>query len=349
MPVVNLKLDIELSNILAEWYASLGVPETALDDLLDAGGNPSIPVVDQVIPLDILLSKYYGKNIRQGNTFKVKGVSTALRAKNSEYDVGLATTSRFGYCPTTKHSRKAWNNAFRLWQRQKRMKATTGSLVRFDDFEMALQESYVNSRTSNLYQGGLIDTDPDNCIIYGDSHEGGVIAGTSQFALEDHYNSLNPVAQPSAQAWNNLVVKDPKYQDKFPAMKFFESTATHSSVPAFESEGVDVDTIIGGLGGTTSFLHLGGAISDSDLHTFEEAHPVMCGQLRLQTWMIPDDTIHQLEDNAYLYVTLYIESWKSLVYKPRRTYRSRKGRGYSSRFRRMSGKGRRRRYRYGRR
>ena len=56
--------------------------------------NPAAIALNDLVHLDRELSQHYGKNIRQGMNFRVKGVQVAMRGANSGYDVGLASAVR---------------------------------------------------------------------------------------------------------------------------------------------------------------------------------------------------------------------------------------------------------------
>ena len=124
--------------------------------------SPHTPNIDTTVDLAMLLSEYYGKNIRQGNNFRVKAMQATLvpadNAALAYIDTGLPATVRTTHLPTTKHSRRAWNEVFRQWKRQKQLGGLVGSSVRNDDMEFAWKSDMTTSRTSTIHGTGLGDT-----------------------------------------------------------------------------------------------------------------------------------------------------------------------------------------------
>jgi len=288
------------------------------------GGDPSAIAVNDLIHIDRELSELYGKNIRQGQNFRVKGVQASLRGANSGYDVGMSAACRFSYAPTTKHTRKAWKSIFQDWYRQKSLRSGVGIDVRYDDMEFTYSTTYLSETgTSSLYQGGLGDADSDKMCIYGSSNE-----SSNVFSLQDFYESMNPPALPSRYSVNNAPIKEAKFTDKFPDERSFWCHANASTVPAFEMDNI---TIPGFEDPMVSFTHLGGSDMSGPMETLPECANVFCGLLELDVWMIPDDTVAQVEDTAILYLTIWVESFSSILSygstgnsaKPR-SYKSRK-------------------------
>lgn len=272
---------------------------------LSQSNDPSNPA-STVIHLDTMLSELYGKNIRQGNTFNVKAVQCSLVPKDDGYDTGMATTVRFSYAPTTKHSRKAWNHAFTQWASQKKLAGRLGRNLNNDDFETTYSTSYLSYvRTSTLRQGGLSDSDSDKVAIYGNSSE-----LTDVMTLEDLYESIVPVPSPSKYSWNNIPIKQMKYTSHFPEERRF---ATSAILSADVSEAGEFPSV-----------YLGGANSASNIIHLPEVANVMCGHLEIDAWVIADDTLTQDEDPATLLISIWVDSWKPLAYprskpSPRRT------------------------------
>lgn len=283
MPIVNIQRNVTLNQ---DGILNVGDPS-----LVATGGT-------SYVDLAVELSKLYGKSIRQGHSFKVLAVQTALRPVGSGYDSGLSAVTRVGYIPTTSHSRKAWNLAFKTWQRQKRLYAgATGGTVRYDDFELAYDVNNISSRTSHIYQSGIDDTSKDSCVLYGTS-------SNSIFAVSDFYDEMNPVNPPSRYSWNDAVVKDPKFDDKFPYPREFFTTADLSTV-------VTDDTVSILTNGTNM---LSGSTSTAPIFTFPEPANVCCGLMKFESYVTPDDTNVQAPDSATLEIVIHVKSWKPLLY-----------------------------------
>ena len=294
MPIINIQRVVNLN--------SAGITET---------GDPSEQVFDTVVDLPLELSKLYSKNIRQGATFKIKGVQAAMRAANNEYDVGLASTIRFAYCPSTKHSRDAWKSVFSTWYNQKKLRAgAVGRYTRYDDLEYAYNVDHTTDRTSTLLQGGILDGDADQMVLYGSSNESSDI-----FSLQDHFNSLQIQPAPSRYSASGDVIKEPKFETEFPLERHFWATSEASSNVSFKTVGLDaIDSV--------DITHLGGSNSTADIHQLPECANALCGLLRITGWVIPDDTSLQREDEAILNIAIWVESWKNIF--PTRSYRSMK-------------------------
>lgn len=277
-----------------------------------------------------LLSKQYGKTIRQGNNFKVTGVSIAMIPKYSinNFDTGMAVSAKISYCPTTKHTRKGWNEVHRMWKQQKKLRAGIGSAVKFDEMEFQYDTSHNYARTSTLYQSGLGDADADELHLFGLSSE-----SSNLLALQDFYNSRHPVADTSKYSYNSSEIKDRKYDNYFPAA---QSVWASSVLSAAVSEA-----------GEYPSAYLSAANAQNPLSEFTDPLNVMCGLLKVQCYVITDDTNTQYEDSAYLQISIHVKSWKSLMYKPRTTRRRKsRGRMYTRTYRRG---GRKSRSRYSRR
>jgi len=317
MPIVNYQTVVKLNE---QGWENLGDPS-----MVATGG-------DFTIDLALELSKLYGRNIRQGQNFKVKAVQMAMRPVGSGYDSGLAHTTVCNFVPTTKHSRQAWQQAYRLWKRQQRLFAgATGGFVAYDDLEFAYSAATTTPRTSTVLQSGITDSSDDVMVLTGSSNN-------STFALEDYYDSMRPVYPPSVYSWNNNTVKEPKFDQKFPLAREFYVTGNMSTV-------VTDDSVSLVTNGTNM---LSGAQSNADIFEMPEAQNVLCGLMKFQTYVIPDDTAVQIPDSAVLEVAIHVESWKPLISLGRKPRRSRKSRRYTrkSSGSRRSRKGRRNR-RYG--
>lgn len=255
-----------------------------------------------------LLSKQYGKTIRQGNNFKVCGIQVSLIPKDttSDFDSGMAVSSKIAYVPTTRHTRKAWNEANRMWWSQKQLRAGIGSATNYDEMEFAYDSSHSYARASTLYQGGLADSDADTMVLIGTSSE-----SQNRFALQDFYNSQHPVGGVSRYSFDNSTIKDRKYDAFFPASNFVYTSSVLSAAVAEAGEAPAV--------------YLSAASAANPMTEFMSPLNVFCGMLKVQNYVITDDTTTQIEDEAYMQVSVHVKSWSSLFYKPR-SYTRRKSR-----------------------
>ena len=291
--------------------------------------DPSASTTAQV-DLAMLLSQKYGKLVRQGQSFQVTGIQARLVPMDPGYDVGLAISGSMGFVPTTKHSRKAWNEAYQLWRRQKAQAGAVGQHINSDDLEFCWSESTANSRTSTVFAQGLGDSIGANMGLTGVSQESSI---PNYFSLGDYYDSQHPISPASKRHWTNTTYKDKKYTDLFPQSEFVyfssEFSTTHSDNPTITSIYDDA---------------LSGAQASTPIMEFPEPVNALCGVLQFTWYCIPDDTGTQNEgdDVARVDIVIFIKSWKPLVFKRRKTRRKTAWKGRRSRWSRK-GRSRRRR------
>lgn len=268
------------------------------------------------------LSQQVGKTLRQGKNVRIVGAQLTVRGKDGggDVDTGFGVVAGIEYCPTTSHSRKAWNQVFQQWAKQKKLAGAVGSHVKYDDFEVGYNATQYGTRTSTIRGTGLTDTNSERIVLYGNSAHGAV------FSLQDYYNSANQIPDPSVDHFDNSVIKEPKHTNVFPEKSTLYVSATHSSM-------VDV-------GGTPDYLGGGIAMNDFQFFPADNHIEAMCGVLYVYGKVTTPDTAAQIADELYATVTIAIEGWSPLVYK-RRSQRSYK-RKYTPRRRMSYGKRRRR-------
>lgn len=276
----------------------------------------SVPVVDDQVDFALELSKSLGRNVRQGNNFRVVGFRVSMiPGVNGDVDMGYACTARSYYAPTTYHSSEAWRQVFAQWRKQKLLAGKVGKHISFDDFEVAYTVDYVTDRTSTIVAGGMLDTNQEHVTLYGQSTQG------EDFSLQDYYNSQNPVASASKDPFTNGVIKAPKYTAKFPGGHFLTATASMSAQVADLGD-VQGDAYFGGL-----------SAMDADMMPSDNHVNYLCGVSGYKVWLIPPDTASQIADEMVLTVEWLIEGWNTLVRKPKMKSRrtSRKSRSTRTR------------------
>lgn len=282
----------------------------------NVSNDPEDSVRNEFIDLSLLLSEYYAKQVRQGNSFKVMGASAKLISR-SQTDSGAAASVKLSYCPAVKNARQAWNVMFNQWKKQKQLSAKVGRGMRFDDFELGLTESssYSSDRTSTIYGSGMGDTTTEKCVIWGDSSAG------TDYSLSDVYNAMvKPMPTASKDPFTNVVIKDPKFTQTFPEEQHIWLTSVLSSTVTAQLTG---DMLAGGDATTP-------------LKVFPEPINMLAGLMKVNVYLVPDDTTLQVADTFAVSVTIHVKSWKPLVYRPksskkksggrrrgRRTYRKR--------------------------
>jgi hypothetical protein len=298
--------------------ASLGTIETP--------NNPNDYVTHGTIDLSMLLSEYYGKNIRQGHNFKVNGLQIALvphdPGTTTDFDTGGSIISNFNYVPTTKHSRRAWNDAFTMWKRQRRFQTTGGVGTMNDDFECGYEIAQAGTRTSTLLTASN-DSASEKVVLLGDS------SSNSDWSLQDYYNSKYTTRPPSRNHFSNVEYKENKFSDtRYPSgQSIWVDASTSSVVTKFDD-----------IGTNTSYS---GGFTDSEWTEFPQSCNVMCGLLRYFIYMHPGDTAAQIEDNLEVYLNISVTSWKPLAYprsKPKKKKSRRRTSGKGTRYSRKRGR-----------
>lgn len=285
------------------------MPVVTLKNLDASNDNsPHTANVDTQIDLAVLLSEHYGRNIRQGNSFKVNGVQAWLRPSDEDaggIDSGVSAAIRLDYIPTTGHSRRAWNNVFKQWKAQKNLKGAVGSQIRFDDMEFAWHSaSVVSGRTSTIFGTGIGDSNEEKLCLVGES------TGGDDFSLKDYYNSAYETPQASRNHFDSTVIKEPKFGDTpFPEIQHIHCAATNSARVGVLGE----NAILG-----TSPEGITSAISTSDMNMLPSPVNVLCGTMRILAFIMPDDTADQIEEDFTFDISISVVSWKPLVYRPRR-------------------------------
>ena len=243
------------------------------------------------------LSQVLGHEIRQGQSFRVIGMQATVKgfAGGGDLDVGGSTVVGAAYIPTNSHARKAWNNVFQQWSKQKRLAGAVGQQVRYDDMEFAWEATTIDSRTSTIYQN-LADNAAEHLVLNGNSTIG------TDFSLSDYYNSAYAKAPPSLDHFTNTVIKPAKTGDTmFPEQQIFYTTGTHSSM-------VDSSPIPDYLGGAISMNNFQFFPADNHINVF-------CGLMYLFGKVMPPDTAGQDADEFQIVVTIAVEGWTPLVYK----------------------------------
>jgi hypothetical protein len=288
------------------------MPVVRLKDLDASNDNsPHTANVTAQIDLALLLSEHYGRNIRQGNSFKVNGVQAWLRPADLNLaegiDSGVSAAVKFAYIPATGHSRRAWNNVFKQWKAQKNLAGAVGTQIRYDDMEFAWNSGLTTSRTSTLYSTGIGDSDTEHLVLTGQS------TGGDDFSLEDYYNSSYETPAASRNHFSNAVIKAPKFGDTpFPAIQNVYCSAINSAR-------------LGNLGYTEipalpdlTPEGLTSAVADSEMNMLPTPIHVLCGIMEVKAYIMPDDTVDQVEEDMAMDIAISVVSWKPLVYRPRR-------------------------------
>lgn len=260
-----------------------------------------------VIQVDELLSKKFGRTIRNGNQFRLVGYGASMKGFDSSADVdtGFAGVTTIRYCPVTKNSVGAHQSLYKAWMAQKKLSSAVGEYVRYDDFECGWDPTYrlATDRKSEIKMSGINDSSFEEIVIYGTSAAADVVT------LESFYDNLNPIAPPS-EGYLGAVIKEPKFADKFPDL-------VELSMPSSFSANVDVESTPDALAGASASGQIQWLPSDNHI-----SH--MTGTLLYYFKGIPGDTAVQAPDNLRLTMTLVYEGWSSLAPKTTTRHNSKK-------------------------
>lgn len=288
--------------------------------------DPAVQVIAQgerAMYLDMLLSEYYGKMVRQGSSFCINGIQASLHPDpdGSGIDVGLSAEVHIDYVPVTKHSKFGWNMIYKGWRQQKKLATAVGGQVRYDDLEFGWdsKEGSDRGRTSTIFGSGMSDSLQEKLVLTGVSTaSAGITVG--QYSLQDYYNSSYQTPDPSRDPFTNTDIKAAKWgTTPFPEIQTLHCSATSSA-------NIHSDAILPIPGAD----RLSGAITMGDIQTLPTPIHSLCGVLQIGAFVMPDDTTSQDEDDFILEVTIYVSSWKPLVFKRKSKRYSRKSSGRKS-------------------
>jgi hypothetical protein len=285
----------------------------------DQLNDPTAPVVNSSLDIAMELSKQLGRNIRQGNNFRVVGWGAHLNcAGATDADTGMAAVVGLTYAPVTEYSVKAWNQMFKKWQKQKQLSGKVGQYVRYDDFEVSFAPTYQSSRTSTVYAGGLNDTNSEYINIYGAASSG------VHTSLQDMYDSYNPIPLPSTDEFG-VSVKSPKFNYYFPAARTLLSTATLSAHATWARwDEVNPTPGVADYQADPLNVHYFGAQASGDMVMLPADNHIdtLCGVFQLQAYALPPDVDTGdlppgSENDWTLTITLLVEGWSPLVISPK--------------------------------
>lgn len=266
----------------------------------DVPNNPANAVAGGISDAALELSDKYGRNIRQGNNFRLIGYGLQIRVPGQ--DTGAAAVCSITFVEPNRHLVKAWNNMFRQWRKQKQIEAKVGRSVRYDDFELALNSGNVTARTSHIYDNAFTasDGDPHNIGIAGDSDDSG-----DYTSISDVYNSRFPPPSASTSHYG-ASIKAPK----FGAQYIDQNSDIYTSLVCSATASGGVDS-----GPDPNLLGWGIAMNDMTWLPADNHVNVMCGLVDYQIRAFPEDTLLQYADELEYQLTLVYEGWSPLADK----------------------------------
>lgn len=287
---------------------------------LDISNDPSTPVSTGFVDLSVECSKLYSRNVRQGQTFTLKGVQAALIPSagiTDDWDSGMSVNVKHEYLHTTSHTRAVWNKCFNVWKTQQRT-GISHTPIKYNDFEVgwhASSQYHDADRTSTIRSSGIGDTSDEKVVLFGDS------TSMDDFTMQDYSNSMYDRAEPSRDPFGSSELKQPKFNHTslWPDPQRFYAEATSSN-------------ILTALDGPNAYT---GSITQQTMYEFPIPLKIMCGLMKYEVYIPLDDTIVQYADTVDLILMYYVSAMKPLVYRPK----PRKKKAYTSR--RRSSRGRR--------
>ena len=288
-------------------------PITQPGSLLNPGGTHEsvINSANSMIDISSQLSKVLGRQVKQGNNFRLVGWGASLVPNNqadNNPETGFGATVRLNYIPTTRASTAAWRDLKNHYFKQSNFRKGLGVNTRYDEFEVAMFESQTNSRTSEVYVGGINDPLPERCTLLGtyDDEDG---LGQGYIAAKHLYDAKHPVGAGGTLTEEDLLFDDTiaykqsKFTSYFPSTQTLSATATHSSSMFYDHD-VGIDEI----------YSMGGVSTDT-IHWLPEGNhlDILCGLMTASAYVTSPDDENFIADGAYLYVTLFVEGWSSIA------------------------------------
>ena len=273
--------------------------------------NPVDAIYGGISDAALMLSDKYGRNIRQGNNFRLIGYG--LQFKVPGQDTGAAGTCAITFVEPNRHLVKAWNDMFKAWKKQKQIESRVGKAIRYDDFELALNAGHVTGRTSHIYDNAFTAAsgDPHNIGIGGDSDD-----SADYTSIADVYNSRFTPPAESTDHYGGSI-KAPKFgTDYIDANSDIYTTLIcggTASGMVDQNEGLGLDVLGNGINlGEINWLP-----ADNHIN-------VMCGLVDYQIRYYPEDTATQLADTLVWQLTLVYEGWSPLADSAKKS-KSKKG------------------------
>lgn len=267
-----------------------------------------------------MLSQQLGRTIKQNQNFRIVGWGAYLTTDaTGDLDLGLAASVNLGFCPTTKFSKAGHKMLQDAYWKQSSFREGLGVNSRYDEFEVSLLQGNADSRTSTVYVGGKSDANPEVCVLYGAYDEDGSDRKISAQAMVD---AKMPVKAAGVLIEDDLIFddqvnyKEAKFTSHFPPMVSLGATA-HLSAQNFYDNDVLIDDI-----------YPMGASASSTLNMLPEENHLNClaGRVFYNATVLPEDDISVIADSLFLYITIAVEGWAPLHYKPKKRSRRMSGR-----------------------
>lgn len=268
------------------------------------------------------LSALYGRLIRQGQVFRIRQIEARIfNPDTAVQDVIMSASGNFIFMTPTSNRKKAWLEAFKAVQANRRLLGGHTSAPRQSgyDFRIGLAPDY--STDVGIWGEGV----KFNAWIENDSHSLMLAGHSSKGIMEVYNDGLNNDAQPHnpGQGFNTWIAKsadaigdeldfvnneqsfyvEGKASTDFDYAPF---SAAFSSV--YDSAGDAQDS----LGTVTN-----PSVAEGPMHA-------MCGLVGIHIDTTgSDDSVSQTQDYG-LEVTIDVESWSPILKRKKRAKKSRK-------------------------
>lgn len=291
---------------------------------IEQPNDPAFPFSGE-FDIATYLSKKLGRTIKQNQNFRLVGWGAHLTGiPNADLDGGASATVQLGFCPTTKYSKMGHKYLQDAYWKQSNFRKGLGVNSKYDEFEVSMFRNGADDRTSEVYVGGISDTAPETCTLYGMYDEDGTVRTISAEAM---INAKKPVQQAGELVEEDLIFDDTvqykasKFDSHFPPITYIGCHATHSA-SFFYDHDILIDEIYDTQG-----------ISDTSAYFLPESNHmnVLAGRMIYNIYMLPRDDENILADSLNVIITLWIEGWSPLHYrkskpsKPKtRSYRRRR-------------------------
>lgn len=281
---------------------------------IEQPNDPAIPFSGE-FDIASYLSKKLGRTIKQNQNFRLVGWGAHLTGiPSQDLDGGASATVQLGFCPTTKYSKMGHKMLQDAYWKQSNFRKGLGVNSKYDEFEVSMFRTHADDRTSEVYVGGISDTAPETCTLYGMYDEDGTVRTISAEAM---INAKKPVPQAGELVEEDLIFDDTvaykpsKFTSHFPPVTYIGCHATHSA-SFFYDHDIGIDEIYDTQG-----------ISDTSAYFLPESNHmnVLAGRVLYNIFMLPRDDENILADSLNVIITLWIEGWGPLHYKPKRSRR----------------------------
>lgn len=269
----------------------------------------------RLIDLSALLSSHYGRLIRQGQIFMIRGVHARLRNPGGVVqDEGMALSGQLEFFQPTSNRKRAWTSAFKSVQNLRKLLGVKQDNY---DFRVGLNEDYgtvpfnawINEEQDPLSLARTDDSMLNNVHhmgIFNVYNEGKT--GSRFLTIDEPADSTNGFGTPFMTA--GLTDEDIDFQTD--EDHYFVEGWAHESTESLPFQ-LQFTSIIGSSG-LTGIDGDAFAVTPSLHIDLQSPIPVMCGLLgvHIDTTLV-DDHENPLNMETTLELTLDVERWSPIL------------------------------------